>query len=114
MQLENNDGVISLPVCRCWLCRQEQGGHATARRLAHTRAEAAADPRRGWPCVCWGEWIAGATAADEPLCEKCMDRRAHPSLPVPGGGPLRGIASPVKPPPPAGESTSSKRTRSGA
>ena len=73
----HNGRVNSLPVCRCWLCRQEQGGgHATVHRLAHTYAQAAADPGRGWFCPSCGEWISGANRDEHPLCAKCVERTA--------------------------------------
>jgi hypothetical protein len=77
----NDDGVTSLPACRCWLCRQGQVGHATAHRLAHTQAEASADPRRGWSCLSCGKWIPGASGDDDPLCERCLAHGLHLSRP---------------------------------
>src|SRR5437879_3445834 len=65
------DAVETLPACRCWVCRQRGVGRPTVQKLARTQAEAAADPERGWPCLLCGQWIAGASGEQNPVCRRC-------------------------------------------
>jgi hypothetical protein len=74
----NRAEMTSLPLCRCWVCRQRSVGHVTVHRLARTRAEAAAHPQRGWPCLSCGEWIVGTSGEERPTCARCV-RRHRPA-----------------------------------
>ena len=67
----NGGAVGTLPACRCWVCRQRGVGRATVHKLAHTQAEAAGDPERGWSCLLCGQWIAGASGEQNPVCRRC-------------------------------------------